>query len=116
MLMILYLLPVFLQLALLPFWFFLENCATLSAVLIIVNAVVVPLYLSIISAKKKNHSFANSLISFVICIMCSFVKYCNWGISTGYFFEPDSITILIVKTEIIIAGVILSIIFVIRSK
>lgn len=117
---LLFSLPVILQLSLSPLWFLLENCGTLSFIVTIINSVVSPLYFWVIIARKKNDSFSkvftSFLISFGICIMCSFLRYCNWGISTGYLFTPDSLTIFILKVEVVMAGSILALGLITCSK
>ncbi len=45
----------------------------------------------------------------VITILCIIIDYFNWGISTGDLLKPDSETVLIIKLEMIVASIIVTI-------
>lgn len=100
----LYTIPILMHLLFLPFWLIKKNFANISLIELIMGAVIVPLYLLIVSIKFIDIVNVNkrwTLISMIIIIFVSdFINYFNWGVSTGNFFHPDSETILIIKYEV----------------
>ena len=45
-------------------------------------------------------------IMLVVTIFGILIHYFNWGITTGNLLKPDSATVLIIKSEILIASII----------
>lgn len=98
---ILFLLPIFIQLGL---CFLMENSNLINLLSIALSGMVAPIYLAVISviiAKKYlKKPLVFILISFAICVICSFISYYDWGMSTGRFYTPDSVTLYIHKIEV----------------
>jgi len=100
-----YLIPIFLNLALVPIWFAIKKTWTVSILYGLINVIVLPIYLLIILYPSLNIRLSSFLkggcLNFCISLCGSFVEYITWGIYTGYLYEPDSETIHILKVQIL---------------
>lgn len=82
-----------------------------SLIEILLGTIVIPIYLIIVSYKLLDELNAGMffLILLIILAVTLFgvtISYFNWGITTGNLLKPDSATILIIKSEMIIASII----------
>ena len=105
-----YLIPIVIHLLFLPFWFLAEG-GTLSLIEILIGTVGIPIYLIFVSYKLVDDLDAGNffLVLFIMLVVTIFgilIHYFNWGITTGNLLKPDSATVLIIKSEILIASII----------
>ena len=94
----------------LPFWFLVKG-GTLSLIEILIGTVVIPIYLIIVSYKLLDdlgfaRFFLVLFMMLVVTILGIVISYFNWGISIGNLLKPDSETVLIIKSEMFIALII----------
>lgn len=99
------LLPIVLNILLLPFWY-LETTygfwiyGRTSFFEIILNCIFVPIFLLVFNVryiyKQEVKVWIDLLMMFSSVICAAFIHYYNWGIVTGRFFKPDSMTIALI--------------------
>ena len=84
----------------------------INYIMIVDNFLVFPLYLIIANGvyifKKNKPCFMSFIISIVICLVLSAIRYLYWGFYFGNILNPDNITIMIAKGTIVIPIMILS--------
>ena len=102
-----YLIPIVIHLFFLPFWFLAKD-GTLSLIEIFIGTVVNPVYLIFVSYKllDTGRFFFVLFVMLVVTILGIVIHYFNWGITTGNLLKPDSATVLIIRSEILIASII----------
>lgn len=119
-----YLIPISIQLILLPFWFIDEDIIV-SWIGLAIGAIVTPIYLIIISFKFIDKISAKSFLGMLllmigIAILVCLLNYFNWGLSTGNLLSPDSETALIIKIQMVVSSAIIMvgwiITFIIKRK
>lgn len=116
-----YLVPLLFHLLCTPIWY-LDISMTvwiwLSLFEKFVGILIIPVYLSILSIKKPlfEKTFFQVCILILLCCVGPFIEYLNWGISTGWFFTPDSETVLIIKMEILISIIISCVLYFVLKK
>jgi hypothetical protein len=114
MLWMYYLIPIGVHLLFLPFWYLGNQTQNVSIAEMAVGAIIIPIYLIIVSAKLLNEVIISKctillLLMLLVAIAGIIVSYFNWGISTGNLLEPDSVTILILKYQMIASSVIITV-------
>lgn len=122
--LIYYLIPIIIHLLFLPFWFLGTNSSMVSLVELVIGTLVIPIYLIIISVKFADKISTGKFIVLLsmigITVLGHFIQYFNWGISTGNFFSPDSVTLLISRNTIITSTIIVTvgwiIVFLIKNR
>lgn len=119
-----YLVPIAIQLILLPFWF-IDKGAIVSLIGLAIGAVMTPIYLIIISFKFVEKISAGSFVGILllmigIAILACLINYFNWGLSAGNLLSPDSETVLIIKMQMVVSSAIVIVgwivAFIIKSK
>lgn len=105
-----YLIPICVHLIFFPFWLFAKG-GTISLVEILIGTLAIPIYLIIISHRRIGNmnfrGFVVTLFVMLIVTICGIlIHYFNWGITTENLLKPDSDTVLIIKSEMVIASII----------
>ena len=75
---------------------------------LIYNSMVTPIYLLIIN--RPTYTMGNIIKIFAMAMVITLniiISYVNWGIESNKLYQPDSETILVLKTEFLIGIVIL---------
>lgn len=108
-----YLIPIGIHVLFFPFLCFAENSSTISMIEMATGTIFIPIYLIFISEKLLSglniiKCITILLLMLLITVTGIFVSYLNWGILTGYLFKPDSITVLLIKYQVIISSVIIT--------
>lgn len=110
-----YCIPILIELLLLPLWFLqnMYNGYSVALLEILLHALVIPIYLIIVSYISLKKFRIKSLVLLLIMIGLVLVEnlmgYFNWGFTTGYLFHPDSETVLLCETEIVVALIIVTV-------
>jgi hypothetical protein len=113
MLWLYYIIPVILRFLLLPLWYWEKNPGNASTLEMALGILVIPIYLIIVSAKSirgvsMGKFIAYLLLMLLIAIVGDLTGYLNWGVSTGNLFTPDSATLLIVRWQIILSSIVVT--------
>lgn len=109
------LLPIIVQ-VILSYVGLLYDIAALWVVIPVLNVVVIPCYLiAVIAAKKETKKVAlKFIIAYIINIICCVMSCFILGRGAGWLINLDSVTILILRGEIVLPGVILAIGYIFR--
>lgn len=107
-----YLAPLITHVLFLPILSFEKFSSITSLIEMILGAIVIPIYLIIVSSiyipKITFGKFIKYLLFMLaISIVGICVAYFNWGVLTGDFFKPDSETVLLTQIQIQISSIII---------
>ena len=108
-----YLLPLFVHVLIVPFWFIEKYAYSVSTVEIIMSTVLIPIYLVVVSAKQiieiSTYQFIRQIQKMGVVVYTGLIiQYFAWGFSTGRTFKPDSGTVALAYTQIVISTAIIS--------
>lgn len=109
-----YLIPLGAHILFLPFWYLEKTPGTISTIEIVVGTILIPIYLLIVSAKLLNEVSISRFVGFLLAMLLTttvghLIGYFNWGISTGNILNPDSITIFIIKYQMMTSSIIITV-------
>ena len=105
------LIPIFINLLFMPFWFInnISLSTSLTLIELIMCLLLIPIYLILnnlfYSIKKNKKMFLDKVLLMLLSAeCCTMIHYLNWGLSTGGLLNPDLETVMILTFEAVISG------------